>query len=189
MSNLFRVNNKDTRTTSPWTDFTYYSGISIVDFEQVNVRLEARLACCILIAKFTNFCQKSQKTFRFIAFGSVFIRNYSFLQPYWLTQSSKRIIGIFHPFMKYFHSKINWTLNCHFAMTKKCYESSVWWSFFGKINNDFCPLFFVIAVMGVNELPEVSTRNKFSCLVVLIWFSWRLKKISLISLVQRSTLS
>ena len=148
-----------------------------------------QLACCILIAKFTNFCQKSQKTFRFIAFGSVFIRNYSFLQPYWLTQSSKRIIGIFHPFMKYFHSKINWTLNCHFAMTKKCYESSVWWSFFGKINNDFCPLFFVIAVMGVNELPEVSTRNKFSCLVVLIWFSWRLKKISLISLVQRSTLS
>ena len=104
------------------------------------------------------------------------MRNYSFLQPYSLTQSSTWINGIFHPFMKYFHSKINWTLNCHFAMAKKCYESSVWWSFFGKINNDFCPLSFVAAVMGVNGSPEVSTRNKFSCLVVLIWFSWHLQK-------------
>ena len=42
---LFKVNNKDTRTTSMtsfwclyrqlWKDFTYSSGVSIVDFEQV----------------------------------------------------------------------------------------------------------------------------------------------------------
>ena len=32
---MFKVNNKDTRTTST-TDFTYCSSVSIADFEQVN---------------------------------------------------------------------------------------------------------------------------------------------------------
>ena len=46
-SNLFKVNNKDTRTMSFWclycyleTDFTRCSVVAIVDFEQVNAAWE-----------------------------------------------------------------------------------------------------------------------------------------------------
>ena len=48
---VFKVKNKDTRTKSmmpywcfyfkPWTDFTHYTGVSSVDFEQVNADLLA----------------------------------------------------------------------------------------------------------------------------------------------------
>ena len=37
---MFKVNNKDTKTTSItsfWIYFTLFSGVSIVDFEQVKV--------------------------------------------------------------------------------------------------------------------------------------------------------
>ena len=44
IKNLFKVNDKDTRTISSWclyykrwTDFIHSSGVLILDFEQVNV--------------------------------------------------------------------------------------------------------------------------------------------------------
>ena len=113
--------------------------------------------------------------------------NYSFQQPYWLTQSSKRIYGIFPPFMTYFHNKNNWALIYHFPMAKRNVMKKTYESFSEKINS-FHPLFFVISITWMKRSNEVSTKDKFSWLVErrnTLWFSWRLMKIIYLSLVQR----
>ena len=63
--NMFRVNNKNTRTTSLtffrcfccllWTYFTYLSSISVVKFEQVNVRWAVSCNFMCKILRFTQF--------------------------------------------------------------------------------------------------------------------------------------
>ena len=68
MWNLFKVNNKDIRTTSLtsfwrlysdlWTDFTYCSGVSFIDFEQVKVGY----SCLLEVFYFFASCLKIQSS-------------------------------------------------------------------------------------------------------------------------------
>ena len=75
ISNMFKVNNKDARKMSLksfwfpcyfWTDFTYCSGVSIVDFEQVNVSWETAYLCTALYPwRYLFWLSNQQKHFYF----------------------------------------------------------------------------------------------------------------------------